>query len=50
MDFFNLMTLCSGNKCSGKTNVTKPKQKDITLLDKYKPSSNSTVPNEKSQC
>lgn len=49
MDFFNLMTLWH-NKCSGKTNVTRAKQKDIALLDKYKHSFNSTVPNEKSQC
>lgn len=46
MDFFNLMTLWY-NKCNGKTNVTRAEQKGIALLVKYKPSFNSTLPNEK---
>lgn len=46
MDFFNLMTLWY-NKCNGKTNVTKAKQKDVALLYKYKPNFNSTIPVEK---
>lgn len=46
MDFFNLMALWY-NKCNGKTNVRRAKQKGIALLDKYKPSFNSSIPHEK---